>query len=433
MVEPTESEDLGEIDRFCDAMIAIRAEIDRVAAGEWSVEGSPLRGAPHTSRALVGEWDRAYSREEAVFPDRGRSRQVLAAGGPHRPGLRRPQPGLRLPASGGVRRVSLHRAAGAAAGRRSAAVDRRRACCAPVRSVETASVVGAVSGPLSHRVDHQDDHGGDGAAAARRGALSLDDPVGSLRAGDRLRRRDGAVAALAHVRACRASRPGPGGSGPRRRLRDAGGGQRRRGAVAAAGEYFHYTNLGFALLGEAVSRLRGDSWWQVASTRVLAPLAMLQTTYRRPPRRPGRPGVERRPLRGHAHPRAAPGHAGDGTGGPALEHGLRPGAVRAVPRAGPPRRVVASTTLREMSRAPRARLRAGPRCSRQGGRRLVGHGGTMPGFLASMFDRSGVGRRDGGTRQRHYRAELPTGVPAVLLGGAPGAARRPWVPTERRA
>ncbi len=68
MVEPTESEDLAEIDRFIEAMIAIRAEIDRVAAGEWTPENSPLRGAPHTSRALIGEWDRAYSREVAVFP-----------------------------------------------------------------------------------------------------------------------------------------------------------------------------------------------------------------------------------------------------------------------------------------------------------------------------------------------------------------------------
>jgi glycine dehydrogenase len=68
MVEPTESEDLAEIDRFCDAMIAIKGEIDRVGAGEWSPEESPLRGAPHTSRALVGDWDRPYSRELAVFP-----------------------------------------------------------------------------------------------------------------------------------------------------------------------------------------------------------------------------------------------------------------------------------------------------------------------------------------------------------------------------
>jgi len=68
MVEPTESEDLAEIDRFCDSMIAIRAEIERVRAGEWTPEDSPLRGAPHTSRAMVGEWDRPYSRELAVFP-----------------------------------------------------------------------------------------------------------------------------------------------------------------------------------------------------------------------------------------------------------------------------------------------------------------------------------------------------------------------------
>ncbi len=68
MVEPTESEDLAELDRFVDAMAAIRAEIDRVAAGEWSAEESPLRHAPHTSRALTGEWDRSYSRELAVFP-----------------------------------------------------------------------------------------------------------------------------------------------------------------------------------------------------------------------------------------------------------------------------------------------------------------------------------------------------------------------------
>lgn len=68
MVEPTESEDLAEIDRFCDAMIAIRGEIARVEAGEWTPEDSPLRNAPHTARALVGEWDRSYSREVAVFP-----------------------------------------------------------------------------------------------------------------------------------------------------------------------------------------------------------------------------------------------------------------------------------------------------------------------------------------------------------------------------
>ncbi len=68
MVEPTESEDLGELDRFVDAMIAIREEIARVQAGEWTPEDSPLRGAPHTSRAIVGDWDRPYDRQLAVFP-----------------------------------------------------------------------------------------------------------------------------------------------------------------------------------------------------------------------------------------------------------------------------------------------------------------------------------------------------------------------------
>jgi glycine dehydrogenase len=69
MVEPTESEDLPELDRFIDAMVAIRAEIERVQAGEWSAEASPLRHAPHTARVLAQtEWDRAYPREIGVFP-----------------------------------------------------------------------------------------------------------------------------------------------------------------------------------------------------------------------------------------------------------------------------------------------------------------------------------------------------------------------------
>ena len=68
MIEPTESEDLGEIDRFCDAMLAIRAEIDQVAAGVWSPEDSPLHHAPHTAQVLAGEWDHPYSRELAVYP-----------------------------------------------------------------------------------------------------------------------------------------------------------------------------------------------------------------------------------------------------------------------------------------------------------------------------------------------------------------------------
>ncbi|MFI9010732.1 aminomethyl-transferring glycine dehydrogenase [Actinosynnema sp. NPDC053489] len=68
MVEPTESEDLGEIDRFIDAMIAIKQEIDRVASGEWPADDNPLRNAPHTAASIAAEWDHPYSREVAVFP-----------------------------------------------------------------------------------------------------------------------------------------------------------------------------------------------------------------------------------------------------------------------------------------------------------------------------------------------------------------------------
>ena len=69
MVEPTESEDLAEIDRFIEAMITIRAEIDQVAHGDFSVQDSPLRRAPHTAAAVVtSDWDRAYPREQAAFP-----------------------------------------------------------------------------------------------------------------------------------------------------------------------------------------------------------------------------------------------------------------------------------------------------------------------------------------------------------------------------
>ena len=68
MVEPTESEDLVEIDRFCDAMIAIRAEIDQVARGEVSAADSVLHHAPHTAACLVEEWDHPYDRKLAAYP-----------------------------------------------------------------------------------------------------------------------------------------------------------------------------------------------------------------------------------------------------------------------------------------------------------------------------------------------------------------------------
>jgi len=68
MVEPTESEDRGEIDRFCEAMIAIRGEIQQVIDGQVSAADSVLRHAPHTAQAMVGEWDHPYDRATACFP-----------------------------------------------------------------------------------------------------------------------------------------------------------------------------------------------------------------------------------------------------------------------------------------------------------------------------------------------------------------------------
>ncbi|KQS08864.1 glycine dehydrogenase [Curtobacterium sp. Leaf183] len=69
MVEPTESEDLAEIDRFVDAMLAIRAEASAVERGEWPAEDNPLVGAPHTAASVIsGEWTHAYTREQAVYP-----------------------------------------------------------------------------------------------------------------------------------------------------------------------------------------------------------------------------------------------------------------------------------------------------------------------------------------------------------------------------
>ena len=69
MIEPTESESLAELDRFCAAMIAIRGEISRVEAGEWTVESSPLRGAPHPAEDVIADdWSRDYAREIAAYP-----------------------------------------------------------------------------------------------------------------------------------------------------------------------------------------------------------------------------------------------------------------------------------------------------------------------------------------------------------------------------
>jgi glycine dehydrogenase len=68
MIEPTESEGKAELDRFCEAMIAIAGEIDQVRRGYWDRVDNPLKQAPHTAAELAGDWPHAYPRETAVYP-----------------------------------------------------------------------------------------------------------------------------------------------------------------------------------------------------------------------------------------------------------------------------------------------------------------------------------------------------------------------------
>jgi glycine dehydrogenase len=69
MVEPTESEPKAELDRFCEAMISIRREIEEIATGDSDVADNVLKNAPHTAdSAISGDWNHPYSREKAVFP-----------------------------------------------------------------------------------------------------------------------------------------------------------------------------------------------------------------------------------------------------------------------------------------------------------------------------------------------------------------------------
>ena len=109
MVEPTESEDLAEIDRFIDAMITIREEIDQVANGDFTVENSPLRNAPHTASAVVSsDWDRAVPARAGRLPGPPpQAGQVLPARGPHRRRRRGPQPHLLLPAALRIRKLRI--------------------------------------------------------------------------------------------------------------------------------------------------------------------------------------------------------------------------------------------------------------------------------------------------------------------------------------
>ena len=237
MVEPTESEDLAEIDRFCDAMIAIRGEIDRVAAGEWTPEDSPLRGAPHTARGAgrrvgprllprgrrsfptgfdpdkywppVARIDQAYGDRTWSAPARRRRRSPSDAAATRE-----------RAASTAPDRTAARRAAGARAGR---AAGCPRSSAGVVRDGELvwtgavrrgdAARRPAAGRAVPDRLDHQDDDRRAGPAAARRGRARPRRPARRAPArrvgyGDRTLARP----AVARLRHAAPSRPARGGS-----------------------------------------------------------------------------------------------------------------------------------------------------------------------------------------------------------------------------
>jgi glycine dehydrogenase len=82
MIEPTESESLAELDAFCDAMIAVWAEVGKVTSGEWDAEDNPLKNAPHTAEMLIAaEWPHAYRRDEGGYPGGQGAQHLLGRGG----------------------------------------------------------------------------------------------------------------------------------------------------------------------------------------------------------------------------------------------------------------------------------------------------------------------------------------------------------------
>jgi CubicO group peptidase (beta-lactamase class C family) len=197
------------------------------------------------------------------------------------------------------------------------------------------------------------------------------------------------------------------------------------GAVAGPGEYYHYSNLGFALLGEAVARLRGATWWEVVSSELLAPLGMTRTTYL--PTAPHAQGYsvdhfhETLTAEPHQDTRAmAPA-------GQAWSTVTDLGRWADFLATGHPD-VLARSTLDEMATPQSPGYGLGLRLIDLDGRELTGHTGSMPGFLASLFvDRK---TRDGSVLMTNaFAGQSMEGVPAVLLGDDEPEAVEPWRPS----
>lgn len=200
------------------------------------------------------------------------------------------------------------------------------------------------------------------------------------------------------------------------------------GRVAAPGEWFHYSNLGYGLLGEVVARLRGQTWWAAVQERLLAPLGMRATSYHPPAdHAPGR-SVDH-----FAHTLSAEPHTDTGAMAPAgqlwstVADLLRWGAFLL---AGHPE-VLAAETIAEMA-VPLdagASYGLGLQVVRAGGRTWSGHTGSMPGFMASLF----VDRASGDVVAALTNATTglrPDRVPSVLTGAEPAPDAEPWTPSS---
>ncbi len=260
------------------------------------------------------------------------------------------------------------------------------------------------------------------------GALSLDDPLGrhlpGVGYGD-LRLAD----LLGHTGGMQSEPAGPwwerSTGGDFAALAAANDGS---GAVAGPGEWYHYSNLGYGLLGEVVARLRGAAWWDVVQARLLDPLDLARTTYG--------------PVAPHARGRSVEHLTGRLADEPHTDTGAMAPAGQAWSTvadlatwtgflAGRRPDVLVAATLAEMA-TPRLdpTYGLGLRVLDLDERRLVGHTGSMPGFLASLFVEPATG--DGAVVLANATTGLDTdGVPRALLTGDDPELVEPWVPTEQ--